>query len=345
MFLLGQRPLTTSDADNRLFANRSSELQRVRRARELGLNAYVHGPPGSGRTSFLRQVEREHPEARYIRLQGVETLAEWLEGVERAITRSDALPRERGNPFAEVFGQLAATQYKVVVDPLRHLKVALGQQQTASRHVVLVDDLDSDGCQEMFGRLRDDLWELPIQWVVAGTSSHLEPPADTFFDVVVELQSFDLEGLQDLVDRRAASGTAAEGALLRSRVATAIESIAPCTPRHALSAIRDLYLSEDLADATSRLIEQRSARSRMSATASKVFDAFVHYGPTHAGDERLLAEVGVSRSRVVQVLTELESAGLVTSERVGRRKLYSTLTGGDTARKPGEELARAGSAS
>ncbi|MCY4519086.1 MAG: winged helix-turn-helix domain-containing protein [Acidimicrobiaceae bacterium] len=65
-----------------------------------------------------------------------------------------------------------------------------------------------------------------------------------------------------------------------------------------------------------------------------MLDAFVHHGPTHAGDERLLAEVGVSRSRVVQVLAELEADGLVTAQRSGRRKLYAATKGGDEARKP-----------
>ena len=43
-------------------------------------------------------------------------------------------------------------------------------------HVALVDDVDRKVCHELFGRLRDGLWELPIQWVVAGTSALLEPP-------------------------------------------------------------------------------------------------------------------------------------------------------------------------
>ncbi len=334
MLLLGQRPLTASDADSELFADRNTELQRVCRALDLGLNVYIHGPPGSGRTSFLRQVERHASAAKYVRLQGAHTFDERLEQFERVITDSSALPRERRNPLADALGQFASTQYKVVADPLRYLKAALRSYPEPSGHLLLVDDLDKDGCHEFFGKLRDDLWELPIRWVVSGSSAHLEPPADTFFDAVIELEPFDLDGLQDLVDRRAASGSEAEGLLLRLRAEPAIESIAPSTPRHALSIIRDLYLSEDLEAATHRLAEQSAARARLSATAARVLDAFVHHGPTHAGDERLLAEVGVSRSRVVQVLAELEADGLVTAQRSGRRKLYAATKGGDEARKP-----------
>lgn len=54
-----------------------------------------------------------------------------------------------------------------------------------------------------------------------------------------------------------------------------------------------------------------------------VLEALLAHGPAHAGDERLLAEVGVTRSRVVQVLAELEAEGLVMAERVGRRKIFA----------------------
>ena len=91
MLLLGQRSLTASDADCRLFAGRVSGLRRVCRAVDLGLNAYVHGPPGSGRTSFLRQVEHRHPEARYVRLHELETLEDRLEQIESAVTNSEAI--------------------------------------------------------------------------------------------------------------------------------------------------------------------------------------------------------------------------------------------------------------
>jgi DNA-binding MarR family transcriptional regulator len=52
-------------------------------------------------------------------------------------------------------------------------------------------------------------------------------------------------------------------------------------------------------------------------------------GPASASDERMLSELGWSRSRATQVLRELEQAGLVkpSSERndSGRRKVYALL--------------------
>lgn len=326
MLLLGQRPLTASDADDQLFANRNSELQRVSRALDLGLNAYVYGPPGSGRTSFLRQIERVFPKARYVRLYGFETLSDRLDQVQLAVTGT-ALKRTRPSPFADVLKVMSTTETEVVADPLRHLKKAVGLIEGEPLHIVLVDDVDRKVCHELFGRLRDGLWELPIQWVVAGTSASLDPPADTFFDTVVELLPFDQEGLRELLRLRAASGTPEEGSLLMETADSVLDSVAPCTPRRALAVLRDLYLSDDLLEATRQLENLQSARTSLKPTANRLLDALIHHGPTHAGDAELLEEVGVTRSRVVQLLAELEADGLVTAQLEGRRKLFAVPAG------------------
>ena len=295
----------------------------------MGLNVYVHGPRGIGRTSFLRQIERGRPEARYARLHGFDTLTERLDEVERRLTEQRVLSRQGPNPLVLAGQAFTGTRLVVAEDPFQHLRAAASEPSEPSEpsdqppSLVLLDDLDKSSIHEIFGRWRDSVWEIPLQWVVSGTSSHLDPPADTFFDVVVELQRFDFDGLQELVRRRAESGTPEERRVLQQMCDSALATIAPCTPRQALSVIRDLYLSDDLERETSQLKELHSARSRLKATPTRVLDALGIYGPTHAGDEQLLAEVGVTRSRVVQVLAELEAEGLVTAERVGRRKLYS----------------------
>ena len=326
MLLLGQRPLTASDADHQLFADRTSELHRVSRTLDLGLNAYVHGPPGSGRTSFLRQIERAHPEAHYVRLYGFDTLSDRLDQVELAVT---GVPLKRTGPsqLAQVLKFGSTTETKIVADPLRHLKKSVGLFQGEPLHVVLVDDVDRKDCHELFGRLRDGLWELPIQWVVTGTSTSLDPPADTFFDTVIELLPFDQTGVRELLRLRAASGSPEEGSLLMQTAEPVLEAVAPCTPRRALAVLRDLCLSDDLREAIRQLENLQSARANLKPTASRLLDALIHHGPTHAGDTELLEEVGVTRSRVVQLLGELEADGLVTAQREGRRKLFVVPAG------------------
>ena len=322
MILLSQRALGTSDADHDLFVDRNRELKRVDRALKLGLNVYVYGPPGIGRTSFLRQIQRGRPEARYARLHGFDTLTERLEEVERGLTGQRRLRREAPNQWAASIEKFSGTTYRSAENPYEHLQAAAKKLPDNPPPVILVDDLDEKSIVEMFGRLRDQAWELPIQWVVSGTSASLNPPADTFFDVVVELERFNSEDLQDLLRRRTETGPPAQRDTLKVMSEAALEAISPCTPRRALSVLRDLYLSDDLEHEASRLEEMQKVRSLLKPTAIKVLDALGERGPTYAGDEQLLAEVGVTRSRVVQILAELEAQGMVTAERSGRRKLY-----------------------
>src|SRR5690349_5643135 len=53
---LDRRPLLETAVDADLFVDRDQELDRLLRALELGLNAAVGGPDGSGRTSLLRRL-------------------------------------------------------------------------------------------------------------------------------------------------------------------------------------------------------------------------------------------------------------------------------------------------
>ena len=329
MLLLSQRPLTASDADNRLFANRSDELKRVCRALDLGLNVYVWGARGTGRTSLLHQVQRLRPDSRYVRLEGYKNLTERLDEVERVLSGKRRLQRQQRVSRPSLLDPFASTRdyelrtVTVAEDPVRRLRTVAGVDSGGPRPVVLVDDLSRSDLHEMFGRLRDNMWELPIQWVVTGETAHLSPPADTFFDLSVELPPLDQVGLAELLQRRAASGTPQEQSLLLTSATPALETIAPCTPRRALAVLRDVYLSDDATELTDELLRVQTARAHLKPTANKVLEALMAYGPTHAGDERLLDEVGVTRSRIVQVLAVLEAEGLVSAERVGRRKLYA----------------------
>ena len=336
MLLLSQRPLSASDADSELFVDRSDELKRIGRALDLGFNVYVWGSRGSGRTSFLRQIQRLRPESRYARFEGLDKLQDQLDEAERALVGTDVLERHRTPRLGEVLGWSKFAELGARADPLRHLRVAAAEGQQGDAHVLLIDDLAPDAVHEIFGRLRDDLWQLPIRWVVAGSTAHLDAPADSFFDVSVELLPLDRNGLAELLRRRAASGTQQEGHRLRTSATSALEAIAPCTPRRALTVLRDLYLADDAAEVTNGLSRFEGTRARLKPTANKVLEALLAHGPAHAGDERLLTEVGVTRSRIVQVLAELEAEGLVSAQRVGRRKLYAAVAGGDVQEKPGD---------
>lgn len=326
MLSLSQRPLSSSEADHQLFVDRSNELGRASRSLQLGLNIYISGPPGSGRTSFLHQIQRDKKEAHYVRLNDFESLEDKLVEIERVVQGGGALHRiKRESVIPAIEFPVRTRRVRIAADPLVNLREATELEAGQSRLLLLVDDLDAEGRKQLFGRLRDELWELPIQWVVSGTDSCLEAPVDAFFESVIELGHLEQETLREMLYRRASSGTAEEQAVLRDIADSVSATVGPCTPRRALSVARDIFLSDDAMGASHRLEEMQLARSKLSESATRVLDGLLIHGPTHAGDEQLLAEVEVTRSRVVQVLAELEASGLVTAQRVGRRKVYSAF--------------------
>ena len=325
MLSLSQRPLSASDADHRLFVDRNSELDRVHRSLGLGLNVYVHGARGMGKTTFLHQVHRSHPGAYYCRIKDPEVFKGTLVELERVVGRRSGLAGVTGMTLTTAEAMEMYANAPPEDQLVQILRQAVRQPSDEPSRVVLLDDLDREGRRGLFGRLRDELWELPIQWVVSGTEPYLEAPVDTFFETVVELEHLQQETLRQMLCRRALTGTAEEQAVLRDIADSVSTSIAPCTPRRALSVARDIFLSDDSVGASNLLEEMQQLRSELSESATRVLDGLMVHGPTHAGDEQLLAEVGVTRSRVVQLLAELETAGLVTAQRVGRRRLYSAF--------------------
>ena len=62
----------------------------------------------------------------------------------------------------------------------------------------------------------------------------------------------------------------------------------------------------------------------LSDAARRVAEYLQDAGPRSASDEELLAYFGWTRNRAVQVLNELEDAGVLTArvEKGGRRKMY-----------------------
>jgi hypothetical protein len=96
-------------------------------------------------------------------------------------------------------------------------------------------------------------------------------------------------------------------------------------PRRLLSLARDVLIdgasiSQLAADAKRR----EAILEGLSDSAGRVAEYLQGAGPRSASDEELLAYFGWTRNRAVQVLNELEEAGVLTArtEKGGRRKLY-----------------------
>ena len=183
--------------------------------------------------------------------------------------------------------------------------------------VVLVDGADDEQVRVLFGRYRDSMWDLPLTWVVTGRRSAPPPPADAFFDRVVHLTPWPRERIRELIGSRVPQWPA-------DWCDEVASILAPAAPSQALLDLQTLVLSGNPNQLLQWLADERALVADLPGRLRDLYEALNQAGPTHAGDEWLLGAMGVSRSRIVHGLKELESLDLLHAERDGRRVRYSS---------------------
>lgn len=329
MLQISQRPLMATAADAELFVDRAGELERLSRAVRHGFNSLVLGERGVGKTSLLRRFERhlvaDDAKCRFIEASGATTVPELIDIIH------DAVHGRRRDPTDRLLASLDGRDG--IVDDLRLLAPTEG-----GRLVVLLDSISSPGIvQHLFGRLRDDVWQLPLLWVVAGNrpdrSRYLEPPADAFFDAIIDIGELDEDDAADLLRRRAQRAGEDEPAarVLLGVAGKLAKQVTPRTPRNLLAAAREVLIDaeDDPSRWVTNLYALQARAARLGRAPAMLFTEVMDLGPVSASDKRLLDRLGWTRPRAAQVLKQLEEAGLVVvteeaPDGPGRpRKLYA----------------------
>ena len=313
MLQLSQRPLSSSSADADLFVGYSRELDKILRATQLNLNCLVLGTRGSGKTSLLHQVER--------RLRETDLTPWFLDAsavgsTQALIDQLAEMIHRRPKPSRPEAAFLRDSGMHVHSDIRR-----LGDGIT-SRQVVLLDSIPSPSiAHDLFGRHRDELWDLPFTWVVSGNTNErkrfLEPPADAFFDAVVVMEELSDDDAKELLTRRLGTPVPradAAARALKMNIPALVEQMKEENPRQLLAAARSIVLdADDAAATTSRLARQQARASAIGHPAAVLFSELIDRGAVSASDADLLETLGWTRSRVVQVMKQLEEDGLVVS--------------------------------
>jgi Cdc6-like AAA superfamily ATPase len=322
---LSGRPLYANAADEPLYVAPVDVVARIERSIERELNTLVLGERGSGKTSLLQHLllrtrtDRSPGRAAYVDasiarspIDVIELIREQLGIDVRAGESVAEVLRASGDPGS---GAQEASLLLQRLEPLRD----------GAPCVILLDGLGADDiAHTLFGRLRDELWGLPLTWVVtaaeAERSRFLAPPADAFFETVVELEP--LSALEQL-------------ALLRRRLPGEWSALEPLVdagrgnPRQLLGQAREVLVSGRPIDEVLWAHYTREDRARaLGVSAVAMLDVLESLGqPVAASDVSLLRRLGVTRERATQVLNQLEAEGLVESfsapsERGRPRKLY-----------------------
>ncbi len=348
MLQISQRPLTGSSADRELFVDRISELDRLKKACQLGFNIIVLAERGAGVTSLMRQYQAWFEEwgaelrvpARCYLVNG--DRAANLEELVDAISVTIA-GRWTSSPISD--SQKTYTDYRDrylktlteggYSDPIIELwdlsNAAFQETQGAGAVIVLDNMHKPELVHRLFGRHRDELWEMPVQWIVCGRISqrgeYLEPPADAFFDTELIMSPLDGASSRELLERRLAATRSARSGVLE-RIRAEMEEIIERgggNPRRLLEETRMVALRDsEETKAVKRLVE---VAAQLGSTEMNALRHLLSQGARSASDKELHESLGVTRARATQVLNRLEAWGIVHSfvdrSGIGRpRKLY-----------------------
>ncbi|HWC26107.1 MAG TPA: ATP-binding protein [Solirubrobacteraceae bacterium] len=309
--MLQARPLYDNVADAKYFV-RPSAWATLMRALERRLNVLLTGERGAGKTTLLRQLQSTlRTEGHNIVFVDATALESSLDLVRRI---RDAL---RGQPSSAQEGSATLTATALpdaapVAGASRALQAELRAVGEAEPATVLVDASDAgNAVYEVFGRLRDTLWQFEHLWLVAvdedERATALRPPADSFFDVVVGLGRLSSDELTTLLELRSSDSS-------RSTLRLVAEN-ARGNPRRAIRALGDAFARG--ADPASTL----AARSQLETQASTIgrphgmlMAELLERGQASASDDAVQRSLGITRARLNQLLRELLDHKLVIQD-------------------------------
>ena len=332
--MLSGRPLLPTKADRQYLVNRP-EADLVVQHVQAGMNTLLLAGRGMGKTTFLRHVgARLQDEAGfttvYIDGRRLDDAAMILRTVRDELTGPrtglEAALGESARTSAMLFTPMPA---ELRNEEALRLVRELASNAEGRKACVLLDDPDPASAHRLFGRLRDELWQTELRWIVAGDNSrrqqYLTPPADAFFERVVELPPLTESQQQELIQKRLEQGDD------RGMMAVRGES---GNPRALLAALREATSADDAQAMLARRAQRQTrADDELGRLAGMMLAEIEDGALASASDPDWLKRFGVSRQRSQQVLAALERSGLVRGERLpgptGRpRKVYRHLEAG-----------------
>jgi len=336
---LSGRPLRDTRRDRALFVDREQTIEVAEKTLLNGGNVLLVGSRGSGKSSLLRMVSHNLGTAESRRLI--------VDGRAAASTLDFlTLLRDQLGAWAKVpLGQAAATLATAAVGMLEAPQVVLRPSPSDTQNllgelrgfarslpdegetIVLVDEMPSpESAHTLFGRLRDELWELPLVWLVAvdarDVGLYREPPADAFWQRVVTIPDLDPDAATELLRRRLTAEQLAPGVLRQ------LVDAAGGNPRRLIALAYDVVVEGADPAALIRRDQEIQDRVKSLAEPAKRLLAEVEAnGAASPSDQGLLKRLGWTRSRASQVFRELEKQGLVRAlERPGTggrpRRIY-----------------------
>ena len=218
--------------------------------------------------------------------------------------------------------------YESLVERLERLVHAL--QNRNIQIFIIIDDGDkihSELIWNVFRGLRDTLWDLKVSLVLSilpdQVSEITKPPLDQFFSYWIKMKPYGQMKTHDLISKRVKF--AKQKIELSDDALARIVQDTKGNPRSIISMMKRIFESKRKTnEITEKIVEELGTpyQLELNNIESSVINYLVHNPHVSASSEDFSESLGVTRSRLAQILYELKQKGLITSEKDGRRMKY-----------------------
>jgi len=337
------------EEDRKFFTNFQEETAQVLLAIETYENAIVIGGRGSGKTSFLNHIYNRISKNKKTLVVRFNTLkveefnqTNFLVGIfdeitanaDRYVSNKVKLKNVLTKMFEPNQKRLQNYKYEIQKDDFyvaldRFLELVDFLKRDGVDICIILDDtdkMDSNEIWNTFRRIRDPLWRLKVPILMAVLPDQIKEitkvPLDHFFPYLIKLKPLDSNTASDLIQKRLRHSN------FKVKIHKVIDEIArraDGNPRNVIEMFKHLFEELEIKDAINKdqLKSLGMLYSRRLPDIERAICNYLIRNPeTSASSQDFALAIGVTRSRLAQLLNKLKRQGIVGNKKEGRTVKY-----------------------
>lgn len=362
--IFSSRPIQSYEEDKNYFVSFREEAEKILLAIETYENAIIIGDRGSGKTSLLNHMMyklMDDPKLICVELSAL-SLSQFdqitlLRRIIKELREKSEKFRSKSEKILEgIFSTMDSVQerkerqrrFEEEDDPhvlLKILNVIMNNLRKSQIKICfLLDDtdkIDSKLVWQTFRNIRDEIWKLKISIILTVLPSQVSeitrPPLDHFFHYWIKISPFNFSSVKELIEQRTQS--------ISSKIRIdddALKEIlkrADGNPRNVLEILKKIFETESTNKITRKEIDNLGLvfANAMPDIEKAICNYLIRHPYTSASSGDFATQIGVSRSRLAQILNKLKREGLIGSKQDGRMTTYYITESGLEVRDQKDE--------